>query len=293
MRDYVSSERAAAVAHASAEPGSTPWWLVPNLLALDAPLVAVVWLSAYAHAFESAVGWSVMLALFAAVWCVYLVDRLIDARRMQDESVATARHVFARRHRLMLMMALVVAMGLGGWLAVTRLEIGLLRSGLILVAAVGIYFGGFVRLFQNWRPLPAKEVVCGFVFSVGCALGVERVREDWAVALPAVLLFGAVCALNCLAISAWEKEADRVNDTAAAGCWWRRLDRDLPWIGVALMMLSYIAYCEAEGAAIFQAIFVSSLGLTTLHLLRGAPWMDARLRRVLADAVLLTPLLLG
>lgn len=291
MRDVVISQSQEAPRAAGAE--STPWWLVPNLLALDAPLVAVVWLSAFAHAFESAVEWPTVVALFAAVWCVYLVDRLNDARRLQDESVATARHVFARRHRLILLTALAVSMGLGGWLAVTRLETGLLRSGLILVGAVGIYFGGFVRLFHDWRPLPAKEVVCGFVFSVGCALGVEEVRHDWLMALPAVLLFGGVCALNCLAISAWEKAADRVNDTTAAGCWWRRLDADLPWLGVVLMLLSYVAYHETNGGVIFQAVFVSSLGLTALHLLRDAPWLGARLRRVLADAVLLTPLLLG
>lgn len=293
MRAYVVSERAADASAVPAGDRSTPWWLVPNLLALDAPLVAVVWLSAFAHAFESAVEWPVMIALFAAVWCVYLTDRLIDARRLQDESVATARHVFARRHQVVLFTALGVSMGFGGWLAVTRLETGLLRSGMVLVAAVGLYFGGFVRLFGGWRPLPAKEVVCGLVFSVGCALGVDAVRHDWLVALPAVLLLGGLCALNCLAISAWEKEADRVNDSAAASRWWRRLDTDLPWLGVALMLLSYIAFNEADGGAIFQAIFVSSLVLTALHLLRAAPWMGARLRRVLADAALLTPLLLG
>ncbi len=293
VRGYVVSERASDASGSSAGVRSTPWWLVPNLLALDAPLVAVVWLSAFAHAFESAVEWPVMVALFAAVWCVYLADRLIDARCMQDESVATARHVFARRHRLIFLMATVISMALGGWLAVTHLEAELLRSGLILVGAVGIYFGGFVRVFRGWRPLPAKEVVCGLVFSVGCALGVEGVRHEWLVALPAVLLFGGVCALNCLAISAWDKEADRVNDTTAAGCWWRRLDADLPWLGVVLMLLSYVAFYEADGGAVFQAIFVSSLGLTALHLLRGAPWMGARLRRVLADAVLLTPLLIA
>jgi len=292
MRGLVAGERLPTAAGAPAGGRSTPWWLVPNLLALDAPLVAVVWLSAFAHAFGELVEWPVAVALFAAVWCVYLVDRLIDAWRMNNEELATARHVFARRHRGIFLVALVVSMGIGGWLAATRLEVELLRSGLVLVGAVGIYFGGFVRLFRGWRPLPAKEVVCGLVFAVGCALGVEAVRQSWMVALPAVLLFGGVCALNCLAISAWEKKADRANDVAAAGCWWRRLDADLPWLGVALMLLSYVAHQEASGGAIFQAMFVSCLGLTTLHLLRGTPWMGVRLRRVLADAVLLTPLLL-
>jgi len=293
MRGYVVGERGTGAFGVPVGGRSTPWWMVPNLLALDAPLVAVVWLSAFAHAFGAAVEWPVMVALFAAVWCVYLIDRLIDTRHLQDEPKATARHVFAQRHRVIFFIALAGSMAIGGWLAATRLETGLLRSGLILVGVVGIYFGGFVRVFRGWQPLPAKEVVCGLVFSAGCSLGVEAVRREWVLALPAVLLFGGVCALNCLVISAWEKEADRVNDTAAASQWWRRLDADLPWLGVVLMLLSYVAYCEAEGGAIFQAIFLSSLGLTTLHLLRGMPSMGGQLRRVLADAVLLTPLLLG
>lgn len=296
MSDFVVSKEASVAARSPSRAafGSAPlaWWLAPNLLALDAPVVAVVWLHAFARAFATPVEWPVTVALFAAVWSIYLADRLIDTRHQQDLISATARHRFARRHQKGLLAAMVMSLVVGGWLAATRLEVGLLRGGMILAGAVALYFGGFVRLFKGWRPLPAKEVVCGFVFAVGCALGVAGVRGDWMNALPAVALFGGLCAFNCLAISAWEKGADRVNDCAAASRWWRRLDADLPWLGVTLMVLSYVAFKESIGGGLLVAVFVSSLALTILHLARRCvPWLSPRLRRVLADAVLLAPLL--
>ena len=45
---------------------------------------------------------------------------------------------------------------------------------------------------------------------------VEAVRADWWTALPMVVLFGGLCAFNCLAIAAWEKSADAANDPAAS-----------------------------------------------------------------------------
>ena len=130
------------------------------------------------------------------------------------------------------------------------------------------------------------------MFAAGCAVGVDGVRQAPLEALPAVLLFGALCAFNCLAISAWEKTCDRVNDTAAATRWWRRLDLDLPWLGLGLAFLSYVGFRDSGGEAVYLAMFLSCLALSGLHLARGTRWLRAvRLRRVLADAVLLTPLL--
>ena len=53
--------------------------LLPNLLSLDAPLIAIIW----AKLFTTAIGYSqlfpgVMPMLFCSVWFIYLTDRLID-----------------------------------------------------------------------------------------------------------------------------------------------------------------------------------------------------------------------
>ena len=63
------------------EEHSPPLWLWPNLLSLDAPLVAVLWQSFLAYRFSLPLRLSGCLALGLTVWSIYLLDRLLDARQ--------------------------------------------------------------------------------------------------------------------------------------------------------------------------------------------------------------------
>ncbi|NIP95898.1 MAG: hypothetical protein GWO24_21680, partial [Akkermansiaceae bacterium] len=56
---------------------SRPWYLWPNLLGLDAPLVAVLWCWFYAHVQGVALPGSIFLLLAGAVWSIYTTDRLL------------------------------------------------------------------------------------------------------------------------------------------------------------------------------------------------------------------------
>lgn len=288
--------RPEAACTAVAEPARSKtqnWWQWPNRLALDAPTVALVWLCAFAKSASETVQWPVALGLFLAVWCIYLADRLIDARCLNDISTASDRHRFARRHWRCLMI-LFSAIGITGiWLALTRIDENLLRAVGTVLLLVGLYFAGFVRLMRDRpaRTLPAKEVACGLVFAIGCALGVDSLRESPRVALPMVLALGAVCALNCLLISAWEKSCDRNNDPASASRWWKALNRDLIWIGAIVTGVCIAGTFANPNRDIFLALSGSGALLTLLHLSRNFGWSTITMRRVLADAVLLTPII--
>src|SRR5947208_1712495 len=56
-----------------------PWWLWPNLLALDAPAVAVTWQLFLAAKAPVAVPLAASVVLALVVWGVYLTDRAVDA----------------------------------------------------------------------------------------------------------------------------------------------------------------------------------------------------------------------
>jgi hypothetical protein len=296
MRNPAISEQAGstvAVSRGARPKISQPWWQWPNLLALDAPVVAVVWLHAFSKATGEAMQWPVATGLFLAVWCIYLADRLIDARCLNDPARASARHRFALQNWRCLLALLAVSGLWAAWLASTMIDAELLRAASTLLVAVVLYFSGFVRKTRS-RPsqiLPAKEVVCGLVFAIGCALGVRAFRESPIEFLPMALSFGGVCAFNCLLISAWEKSSDQINDPASASHWWTTIDRDLGWIGVVLTATCTVGTFTTENSAIFLAISGSSALLTVLHLSRS--WMNVTARRVLADAVLLTPLMIA
>ena len=57
-----------------------PFWLWPNVLGLDAPLVAVLWQALLAGDVGLRLSWPEPLTLFCADWSVYIADRLYDTR---------------------------------------------------------------------------------------------------------------------------------------------------------------------------------------------------------------------
>ncbi len=270
-----------------------PWWLYANLCSLDAPVVAVVWLWAFSNAFDSPVAFPVYTVLFLAVWSIYIFDRLIDGLRQNDWQAATRRHIFARQHQRIFILLLTVMLPVAAVATLTFLPRDLIVAGSILAVLVWLYFTAFVRLFPRLKPLRAKEFACGLVFACGVALGVDAIRHGVFVhpteALPPVLLFAAVCVLNCLLISAREQHSDRKNDPGAASVWWSNIKRDLLFLAAALVFISG-GFCVFNGLSpIHTAIFISSLLLAILHLCQQR--MTASLARVLADAALLSPLL--
>src|SRR3954451_15813809 len=83
------------------EPLLSRWWLWPNLLGLDAPLVAVVWQALFARTVHVTLFPAARLALALAVWAVYLADRLLDCASSEASGATSGeagRHVFCRYH---------------------------------------------------------------------------------------------------------------------------------------------------------------------------------------------------
>ena len=91
-----------------------PWWLWPNVLSLDAPVVALVWQAAFARLLAVELGWTQRGLLAVCVWLAYCGDRLLDARRLPEGSVDSARHAFARDHSKALNGCVVRGPGAGG-----------------------------------------------------------------------------------------------------------------------------------------------------------------------------------
>ncbi len=57
------------------------FWLWPNLLSLDAPVVAVLWQILFARCFQVPVDALAALLLLLTVWLIYAADRTLDAWR--------------------------------------------------------------------------------------------------------------------------------------------------------------------------------------------------------------------
>jgi hypothetical protein len=247
-----------------------PIWLWFNVLSLDAPLIALVWQDFLARCYPTALHWPGRAVLGLTVWAIYLADRLLDVRHPASP-LESLRHRFYRRNRIFAqtLFALVVSIDL----AVTRIWLrpSLFTAGLLLAGAVALYLGAFP--LTAWGTTAWKKPIAALLFTAGTFLiawsGTGHPVQE--LAWPA-LAFCALCLANLLMIERWSQGSASVGPRV--------------WIWLVLLLIPVIASRHSNW---FEAIVFSAAGLCALA--RWGRRMPGDARCVLADAVLLTPLL--
>lgn len=322
-----------------------PWWLWPNVLSLDAPLVAVLWQAALAKAHKVAVMPALHITLFLAVWLIYIVDRVLDGFSMKDAARISARHAFYQRNRwLCLLFVIPSGSAMLLLLALTAIPEAILWRGVALGFVVALYLlhyaarghrgiylagnllacavGGFV-LWVLPMPVPykllystvllallilaiaghadlglrllPKELLCGFIFAVGCSMSVHFFTGDahaawfsWESSLLALLV-----ALNCIAISCYERDTDAHNDPNAITRTWPHIAQVYPTLLLTVALLAGFALVRRlplELLLYSAAVLLSTLLLGVVHHL--AKRLTPELAHVLADAAVVLPMAL-
>lgn len=249
------------------EPAARPWWLWPNLLSLDAPVVAVVWQLFLASDAGVDVPLAAAAVLGLVVWGVYLTDRALDAARGCADS---DRHRFAAKSLL-----LQIAVGAGaflaaGILAFTALPQHYLEVGAAVATVTGAYLLA-VHAARRWLGPGAKELSVGVVFAAGVSVPLAAQSGSPHFWFPSVFAFAGLCALNCLLIARWEEPA------SAASRWAFALATLA--LGAAFVAPPNVALAVAVSAAALFALDRSRAGR-----------LSVRAARVLADVALLSPL---
>jgi len=240
-------------------------WLWPNLLSLDAPVVAVLWQILFARCFQVPVDALAALLLLMTVWLIYEADRTLDAWKGESHS---PRHEFYRQCWRSLLPVWLTVLGLTAWLAAVQLPPGLFLHGSILLAAVGVYFA----LVHSSVLRLHKEAAVGVLFALGASLvawGKVKTPADVAT----ILLFSGLCWMNCIAIQKWEGDKLDWSPSIAAIV-----------LGCAAAILLYAHRTVLGGAEL-----ASAFGFLLLD--RVLPRLSADAVRVLADVALLSPLL--
>ena len=240
-------------------------WLWPNLLSLDAPIVAVLWQIFFARCFGVPVNVVAAFLLLLTVWLIYTADRTLDAWKGECDS---PRHEFYRRHWRGLLPVWMGVLALAGWLAIERLPARLFDRGMLLLLAVAVYF----CLIHLGRGRIPKEAAVGVLFALGASLVAwHNVKTPADVAT--ILLFSGLCWINCVAIQRWEGETPDWSPRSFA-------------IGLACAagMLLY-THRPVLGAAEMASAFA----FLWLGQMRRRLSLDAM--RVLADVALLSPVL--
>jgi len=277
--------------------------LIPNLLSLDAPLVAVAWLYIFAQTWRVVYHpWPPYAALALAVWGIYAADRLFDAHWRRGDGRLRLRHRAHKRLRRVLMVAVPAAFGVALWIAMSRLPFAIFSY----VVPGGVLVAGFfvsAMLAGRGDEIPyMKNLLAGFAFSYGTAVG-AHVFTSYGMALggngylftagvfdllrsPEMLTFGVLCALNITAVDVWERSRGLADPEAKAA--------DEMMLTVPLALLALVALALALRAVptgpirpFYYAILVSAALLLMVNRIKHRFSTDAL--RVIADLCLLAP----
>ena len=244
-----------------------PWWLFLNVLALDAPIVAIVWQHFLAENFKIEISITETASLFFTVWFIYLLDHLFDS---QKEFYITQRHLFVARNQKTTIAMITFTFTTSICLCFL-LPKSLILGGLVLASFICIYLLlvhasiANIKLKYNF-----KELFVGIGFSAGVALPVIISNVEIKTWLPAVLLFCLLCWLNCRLIDAWESNRSSLSK-------------------IDLILILFIFYLMLICPR--PILFAAATTLACLILINkfsGSKYTE--ISRVLADVSLLSPL---
>ncbi len=274
-----------------------PLWIWPNILSLDAPLVALAWFWMFKQIWlvkyhQPSLPW--LLAL--TVWCIYVADRLMDSRGMRGAETALAfRHRFHCDYRGLMIVALSAGV-LGVFFLLSRQSRGLLAYAYPVAVPVLLYF-----LISFQRPEKGvswfKNIVAGLAFAYGTTVGVHF-RSGSSVGVhelalsSEVVVFALLCMINMMVIDHWESGGEEEEG----------MDKNegelentiIKILLLALVIVCYLLASSAEGfgsqahKAFYLAAMVGAGGLAFLALFRHL--FSPVSLRILADVALLLPL---
>jgi hypothetical protein len=259
--------------------------LLPNLLSLDAPIVALAWQYVLGTSFHVQTDWFGRAALALAVWAIYLLDRLLDTRRPPQYREAL-RHRFTRDHRPAMVVLLAIAVTAGS-VSIMHAPSVLLVNGLMLSTAVLVYL---ICVHRGRLPVP-KEQAVSMLFATGVALApLAGGSYAPAIAIAAIPLC-FLCVANTAAIEhfEWSRLHDRARPAPHAFTRWIAERYSLFCAAVALACCLGAVWTGIDELRLPLAYSAAAMiALLLLHAARNRFSTEAF--RVLADAALLSPL---
>ena len=280
----------------------TPLWLWPNLLSLDAPLVAVAWLYMFAQAWQvNYLPWQAYLALGLGVWVIYVLDRLLDRQvRNPGDPLIGDRHDFHAKYQTAFLVGVAGALASIVAIVLTVLPVELLVSYSGPAVGLVIAFFGMVLTSAQSQEVPyMRNLVAGLAFGYGTAMMAHiyvPTQGMYSLLFSREMLgFAILCVLNITAIHLWEhsRMSDDPEQKAAD-----EMTLTFPLLVVAGVSLVF-AYQDnpgifSDGAdgtehrPFFYAILVAAALLQVINRTRSRFSLDAQ--RTLADGAMIAPL---
>ena len=250
----------------------------------------------FAHASGGELTAAEATVLVLAVWVIYASDRLLDGWTAKDRAALHERHHFCERHRFVLAGLVAFASGALVWLTTEHLPAPEVTAGVKLGVILVLYMAGIHVGRGRIAWVFPKEIAVGLLFACGGTLPLwsRSIRFPWGACLPWIL-FGFLCALNCLSIECWENHH-------RSGKWrqpphpfvrWAdsRLNRMSAALAIAALAACSVRNPKGSSISALLAVWLGALLLVFVNY--GRTKLSPAALRVLADAALLVPAFLA
>ncbi len=260
----------------SSESAPPAIWQWPNLLALDAAWIAVLWQQWMGRTTGTA-AW----VLGLSVWLAYTADRWLDTRKLPPHRLLTGRHRIARHWQKVLIPVWVIVLLVDVGIALTGLSAAQLLSGFLLFTACL----GYTLAVYRRQHVP-KELLVALIFTVGTVLlQIERLPLSTTL-IGASGLFLLVYA-NCTLIAVRESATDlRMGYSSMA----LQYPNSLQWARRGLILVGVAGIGLSITHSIHYLLFaICATGMLLLD--RNASQFHPETFRVVTDMVLLLPVL--
>ena len=249
-------------------PSKAKFYQWPNIVSVDAAMIAVAWQYALAEKLWVILEWPAYAVLGISVWLTYMADRLYDVASRPMKQLQSLRHQFAKKHRSRLWQIWWGALMLNLAIA-TQLSSQQLQRGAILLGICLLYTYFNQKLSRRFFP---KEICVALIYAGGIIVFIPTTP------IIPMLSLAWLCLINCLIIGAREKEIDaemQVHSVASLAT--ERYLAPLTFLSALVIPIA------AQQLGITITLCLIFLG--ALHLFRNKIQVEDF--RVLADATLL------
>jgi len=244
-----------------------PWWLYFNLLGLDAPVIAVVWLFLFAQTWRvNYHPWEAYAALGLSVWAIRIMAKLLSSAMAGDEEA------FTMRHRKTLRNVAVIA-GISS-LILTVLNFPLSGYNYFLIGAVLVTAYFALALFSpsdDKEPVYAKHLMAGGAFAYGTALMAHAYLPSLTIQDMVLsrefICFAVLCLLASSATDLWT-QSGKVEDKEIKAAHELALSLPLTLLGAAALVFA-VQNDSMNTRPFFYGILTGAALLQVLNRMRG------------------------
>ncbi|MGK7389326.1 MAG: hypothetical protein ACNS60_03220 [Candidatus Cyclobacteriaceae bacterium M2_1C_046] len=263
-----------------------------KIYSIDIALGAVVVTWFLGEVARVSIPWQIYLIISLAVWSIYTIDHLLDAKKLGDKT-GPERYSLHQTNVKAIIILVGLAMGTALFFAFTALPGELLYYGFILSGFTLVYF--LLRLFLKILFSGLKELMAAIIYTAGVAIPSYHFMEsfDFYFFLVVLQLFCLVFG-NLLICAIWDENWDRTNAyDSMAVLFGRRFINKILLSLIAIALISASAgFFIYSGFYLTVQFIILLMGLGLILIYYFAESKEEVVQRLLVDSIFFIPLLL-